>query len=196
FSPVFLLEAQEGRMFRPLADTKTAAMGFSSVLAITIVPILMLLLIRGRLQPEDKNPINRMFQRLYLPVIRWCLRHRKLTIAVNVVFLVVTLPLMLKMGSQFMPPLYEGSALFMPTALPGISITAATDVLQRQDQIIKSFPEVESVFGSVGRSNSATDNAPLDMYDTTIMLKPQSQWPPGMTYDQLIAQMDAKLAFP
>ena len=196
FLPVFLLESQEGRMFRPLADTKTFAITFSSILAVTVVPVLMLLLIRGRLRPEADNPISRLFQALYLPVIRWCLRHRKITIAVNVVFLLVTLPLALKLGSQFMPPLYEGSSLFMPTALPGISITAATDLLQKQDQTIRSFPEVESVFGTVGRSNSATDNAPLDMYDTTIMLKPRSEWPPGLTYDQLIAQMDARLGFP
>jgi copper/silver efflux system protein len=196
FLPVFLLESQEGRMFRPLADTKTFAITFSSILAITVVPVLMLLFIRGRLRLEKDNPVSRLFQTLYLPVIRWCLRHRKITIAVNLVFLLVTLPLALKLGSQFMPPLYEGSALYMPTALPGLSITAATDLLQKQDRIIKSFPEVESVFGTVGRSNSATDNAPLDMYDTTIMLKPKSAWPSGMTYEELIARMDAKLAFP
>jgi len=196
FLPVFLLESQEGRMFRPLADTKTFAITFSSILAITVVPVLMVLFIRGRLRPEADHPISRLFQALYLPVIRWCLRHRKTTIAVNVVFLLITLPLALTLGSQFMPPLYEGSSLFMPTALPGISTTAASDLLQKQDQIIRSFPEVESVFGTVGRSNSATDNAPMDMYDTTIMLKPRSEWPPGLTYDQLIAQMDSRLAFP
>src|SRR6266478_4224885 len=197
FLPVFLLEAQEGRMFRPLADTKTLAMTFSSILAITIVPVLMILLIRGRrLRPEEANPISRFFQALYLPVIRWCLSHRWLTIAANVLFLVITLPLALKIGSQFMPPLLEGSALFMPTALPGISITSATDLLQKQDQIIRRFPEGKSWFGTIGRSNSATDNAPLDMYDTTIMLKPRNQWPPGVTYDSLIADMDGKLHFP
>ncbi len=197
FLPVFLLEAQEGRMFRPLADTKTLAIGFSSVLAITIVPILMILLIRGRrLRPEEANPVSRFFRALYLPVIRWCLRHRWITIAVNLLFLVVTLPLALKLGSQFMPPLFEGSALFMPTALPGISITSATDLLQKQDQIIRQFPEVETVFGTIGRSNSATDNAPLDMYDTTIMLTPRERWPTGMTYEALISEMDSKLHFP
>jgi len=197
FLPVFLLEAQEGRMFRPLADTKTLAITFSSILAITIVPVLMILLIRGRrLRPEEANPISRFFQAIYLPVIRWCLGHRWLTIAANVLFLLITLPLALKIGSQFMPPLFEGSALFMPTALPGISITSATDLLQKQDQIIRSFPEVESVFGTIGRSNSATDNAPLDMYDTTIMLKPRSQWPKGVTYDSMVADMDSKLHFP
>ena len=197
FLPVFLLESQEGRMFRPLADTKTLAITFSSILAITIVPVLMVLLIRGRrLRPEEANPVSRFFQALYLPVIRWCLRHRWFTIVVNLIFLVATLPLALKLGSQFMPPLYEGSALFMPTALPGISITSATDLLQKQDRIIHQFPEVKSVFGTIGRSSSATDNAPLDMYDTTIMLKPREQWPKGVTYESLISEMDARLHFP
>ena len=197
FLPVFLLESQEGRMFRPLADTKTFAITFSSILAITIVPVLMVLLIRGRrLRPEEANPVSRFFQALYLPVIRWCLRHRWLTIAVNLIFLGITLPLALKLGSQFMPPLFEGSALFMPTALPGISITSASDLLQKQDQIIRRFPEVESVFGTIGRSNSATDNAPLDMYDTTVMLKPREQWPKGTTYESLTSDMDNQLRFP
>ena len=184
FLPVFLLESQEGRMFRPLAYTKSFAIAFSSVLAITVVPVLMVLFIRGkRLRPEEDNPISRFFQAIYLPVIRWCLRHRALTIAANVIFLLLTIPLLFKIGSQFMPPLYEGSSLYMPTALPGISITSAVNLMQKQDQIIRTFPEVESVFGSVGRSDSATDNAPLDMYDTTIMLKPRDQWRKGMTYD-------------
>ncbi len=184
FLPVFLLESQEGRMFRPLAYTKSFAIAFSSVLAITVVPVLMVLFIRGkRLRPEEDNPISRFFQAIYLPVIRWCLRHRAMTIAANVIFLLLTIPLLFKIGSQFMPPLYEGSSLYMPTALPGISISSAVDLMQKQDQIIRTFPEVESVFGSVGRSDSATDNAPLDMYDTTIMLKPRDQWRKGMTYD-------------
>ena len=197
FLPVFLLESQEGRMFRPLAYTKSFAIAFSSVLAITVVPVLMVLFIRGkRLSAEDENPISRFFQAIYLPVIRWCLRHRALTIAANLIFLLLTIPLLFKIGSQFMPPLYEGSSLYMPTALPGISITSAVNLMQKQDQIIRSFPEVESVFGSVGRSDSATDNAPLDMYDTTIMLKPRGQWRKTMTYDQLIAEMDSRLHFP
>ena len=197
FLPVFLLESQEGRMFRPLAYTKSFAIAFSSVLAITVVPVLMVLFIRGRrLRPEEDNPISRFFQRIYLPVIRWCLRHRALTIAANVIFLLLTIPLLFRIGSQFMPPLYEGSSLYMPTALPGISISSAVNLMQKQDQIIRTFPEVESVFGTVGRSDSATDNAPLDMYDTTIMLKPRGQWRKGMTYDQLIAEMDGRLHFP
>jgi len=196
FLPVFLLDAQEGRMFRPLAWTKTLAVGFSSVLAITLVPVLMILFIRGRLIPESRNPISRITQAVYLPILRLCLRFRKTTLLLNLVFLVVTLPLALQIGSQFMPPLFEGSALYMPTALPGISIGQASQLLQEQDRIIRTFPEVETVFGSIGRSDSATDNAPLDMYDTTLMLKPRGQWRPGMTYEKLIQEMDAKLQFP
>jgi len=196
FLPVFLLEAQEGRMFRPLAWTKTLAVGFSSILAITLVPVLMVLFIRGRLIPESGNPISRITQAIYLPVLRLCLRFRKTTLLVSLLFLAVTLPLAFHIGSQFMPPLFEGSALYMPTALPGISIGQASQLLQEQDRIIRTFPEVETVFGSIGRSDSATDNAPLDMYDTTLMLKPRSQWRPGMTYEKLIQDMDAKLQFP
>lgn len=196
FLPVFMLEAQEGRMFRPLAWTKTLAVGFSSLLAITLVPVLMILFIRGRLRPESRNPISRITQAVYLPVLRLCLRYRKTTLLLNLIFLLVTLPLALHIGSQFMPPLFEGSALYMPTALPGISIGQASQLLQEQDRIIRTFPEVETVFGTVGRSDSATDNAPLDMYDTTIMLKPRNQWPVGMTYEKLIQEMDQKLQFP
>ena len=196
FLPVFLLEAQEGRMFRPLAWTKTISVAFSSLLAITVVPALMLLFIRGRLRPESKNPVSRITQAIYLPVIRFALRHRALTVIVNLIFLAVTIPLSLTLGSQFMPPLYEGSALYMPTSLPGIGITQATQLLQQQDRVLRSFPEVDSVFGAVGRSDSPTDNAPLDMYDTTVMLKPRDKWQPGMTYEKLIGEMDAKLQFP
>ncbi|HEX4076695.1 MAG TPA: efflux RND transporter permease subunit [Candidatus Acidoferrales bacterium] len=196
FLPVFLLEAQEGRMFRPLAWTKTLAVGFSSILAITLVPVLMVLFIRGRLTPESKNPISRITQAIYLPILRLCLRFRKTTLLLNLLFLVVTLPIAFHIGSQFMPPLFEGSSLYMPTSLPGISITQASQLLQEQDKIIRTFPEVETVFGTIGRSDSATDNAPLDMYDTTIMLKPRAQWRPGMTYDKLVQEMDAKLQFP
>ena len=196
FLPVFLLEAQEGRMFRPLAWTKTLALIFSSLLSITLVPALMPLCLRGKLRPESKNPAARITQAMYLPVLRWCLRHWKTVIALNLIFLAVTIPLYFRLGSQFMPALYEGSSLYMPSALPGISITQATALMQQQDRIIRSFPEVTTVFGTVGRSDSATDNAPLDMYDTTIMLKPRRQWRPGMTYEKLIQSMDEKLQFP
>jgi Cu(I)/Ag(I) efflux system membrane protein CusA/SilA len=196
FIPVFLLEAQEGRMFKPLAWTKTLAVGFSSLLAITLVPVLMVIFIKGKLRPESANPISRFTQALYLPILRLCLKYRKTTLLLNLLFLVVTFPLMFRLGSQFMPPLYEGSSLYMPTSLPGIGITQASQLLQEQDRILRSFPEVESVFGVVGRSDSATDNAPLDMYDTTLMLKPREQWRPGMTYEKLIREMDEKLQFP
>jgi Cu(I)/Ag(I) efflux system membrane protein CusA/SilA len=196
FLPVFLLEAQEGRMFRPLVWTKTLAVGSSSILAITLVPVLMVLLIRGRLRPERENPVSHFTQALYLPVLRFCLRHRTLTIVLNLLFLIATVPIGFKLGSQFMPPLFEGSALYMPTSLPGISIEQAKTVMQKQDALLRAFPEVESVFGSVGRSDSATDNAPLDMFDTTIMLKPREQWRRGMTYEKLIQEMDASVQFP
>ncbi|HEY3886022.1 MAG TPA: CusA/CzcA family heavy metal efflux RND transporter, partial [Vicinamibacterales bacterium] len=196
FLPVFLLEAQEGRMFRPLAWTKTLAVSFSSVLSITLVPVLMVLCIRGRLKPESANPVSRFTQWLYLPILRLCLRHRVITVALSLLVLIATIPLVGRIGSQFMPPLFEGSSLYMPTALPGISITEASSLLQGQDRVIRSFPEVASVFGTIGRSDSATDNAPLSMFDTTIMLKPRGQWRPGLTYQKLIADMDAKLQTP
>jgi copper/silver efflux system protein len=170
--------------------------GFSSLLAITLVPILMVMFIRGRLKPESENPVSRIAQAIYLPVLRLCLKYRKTTLLLNLLFLLVTFPLIFKLGSQFMPPLFEGSTLYMPTSLPGISITQASQLLREQDRILRSFPEVESVFGTVGRSDSATDNAPLDMYDTTIMLKPRENWPADMTYEKLIGEMDAKLQFP
>jgi Cu(I)/Ag(I) efflux system membrane protein CusA/SilA len=196
FLPVFLLEAQEGRMFRPLAWTKTLSLIFSSLLSITLVPALMPLCLRGKLRRESKNPVARVTQAIYLPVLRWSLKHWKLVIVLNLAFLGATIPLYFRLGSQFMPALYEGSALYMPSALPGISITQAVSLMQEQDRIIRSFPEVSTVFGTVGRSDSATDNAPLDMYDTTIMLKPREQWRPGMTYEKLIHDMDEKLQFP
>ncbi len=196
FLPVFLLEGPEGRLFTPLAWTKTLAIACSSILAITLVPLLMPIFIRGRLRPESRNPISRITRALYLPVLKLCLRYRRTALAVAVIALALTVPLARRIGSEFMPALYEGSVLYMPTALPGISITQVTQLLQEQDRIIRSFPEVKSVFGTAGRSDSATDNAPLDMFDTTIMLKPRRQWPTGMSYAKLIAQMNAKLQFP
>ncbi len=196
FLPVFLLEGPEGRLFTPLAWTKTLAIACSSILAITLVPILMPLFIRGRLRPESHNPISRLTRALYLPVLKLCLRYRRTALAVAVILLALTVPLARRIGSEFMPALYEGSMLYMPTALPGISITQVTRLLQEQDRIIRAFPEVKSVFGTAGRSDSATDNAPLDMFDTTIMLKPRRKWPRGMTYEKLVAQMNAKLQFP
>jgi Cu(I)/Ag(I) efflux system membrane protein CusA/SilA len=196
FLPVFLPEAQEGRMFRPLAWTKSLALIFSSLLSITLVPALMPFCLRGKLRPESQNPAARITQAIYLPILHWCLKHWKIVIVLNLAFLGATIPLYFRIGSQFMPALYEGSSLYMPSALPGISITQAVSLMQEQDRIIRSFPEVSTVFGTVGRSDSATDNAPLDMYDTTIMLKPREQWRPGMTYEKLIHDMDEKLQFP
>ena len=198
FVPAGVPAGSAGRtMFRPLAWTKTLAVGFSSLLAITLVPVLMLLFIRGRLRPESQNPDFALHAgdlsagAALVPALS--ARPRLL---LNLRFLAVTLPLAFELGSQFMPPLFEGSSLYMPTALPGISIAQASQLMQEQDRIIRSFPEVESVFGSVGRSDSATDNAPLDMYDTTVMFKPREQWRRGMTYEKLIPEMDAKLQFP
>jgi len=196
FLPVFLLEAQEGRMFRPLAWTKTLSLVFSSLLSITLVPALMPFCLRGKLRKESQNPAARITQAIYLPILRWSLKHWVVVVLINLAFLAATIPLYFRLGSQFMPALYEGSSLYMPSALPGISITQAVSLMQEQDRIIKSFPEVSTVFGTVGRSDSATDNAPLDMYDTTIMLKPREQWRPGMTYEKLIHDMDEKLQFP
>jgi copper/silver efflux system protein len=196
FLPVFLLQAQEGRLFRPLAWTKTLAIGFSSLLSITLIPILMLMFIRGHLKPESANPVSRFTQFMYKPVLQFCLRHRVATLLFGLVFVAATLPLASRIGSQFMPPFYEGSSLYMPTAYPGISITQASSLMQEQDRIIRSFPEVESVFGTVGRSDSATDNAPLSMFDTAVILKPREEWPKGLTYDKLVHDMNAKLQSP
>src|SRR5260370_4121192 len=151
-------------MLKALGWTQPLAVAFSSVLAITLVPVLMVIFIKGKLRPESENPISRFTQALYLPVLKLCLKYRKTTLLLNLLFLLVTFPLMFRMGSQFMPPLYEGSSLYMPTSLPGIGITQASQLLQEQDRVLRSFPEAESAFGVVGRSDSATDNAPLGMY--------------------------------
>src|SRR5713101_5829584 len=197
FVPVFLLEAQEGRMFRPLAFTKTFAMGFASLLAITLVPVLMILFIRGRrLKPESENPISRFFGAIYDPIIRLALRWKWTLLLVNVVVIALTIPLLFGLGSEFMPPLYEGSQLYMPTSPPGLSITEATRILQVQDKVLRTFPEVESVFGTVGRGTTSTDNTPMGMVNTTVTLKPREQWRRGLTLETLQAEMDEQLQFP
>ena len=197
FVPVFLLESQEGRMFRPLALTKTFAMTGASLLAITLVPVLMTMFIRGRrLKPESRNPVSRLFTWLYGPVIRFALRWKWLALLVNFAIVPLTIPLVLTIGSEFMPPLYEGSQLYMPTAPPGLSITEAARLLQVQDKTLRQFPEVESVFGTVGRGTTSTDNTPMGMVNTTVTLKPQEQWPAGMTLEKLQAEMDGQLQFP
>ena len=197
FVPVFLLEAQEGRMFRPLALTKTFAMVFASVLSITLVPVLMTIFIRGkRLRPESRNPTSRLFSALYAPVLRLALRWRWAALLVNFSVVPLTIPLVFGIGSEFMPPLYEGSLLYMPTSPPGLSIGEATRLLQVQDKILRQFPEVERVFGTVGRSTTPTDNSPMGMVNTTVTLKPRDQWRPGLTVEQLQAEMDEALQFP
>ncbi|MBI5197197.1 MAG: efflux RND transporter permease subunit, partial [Nitrospirae bacterium] len=196
FMPVFTLEAQEGRLFRPLAFTKTFAMFFASLLSITLVPLLMVYLIRGRITPTEKNPVNRALITVYEPMARVCLRFRGWVIAGALLLLIGTVPVFLRLGSEFMPPLNEGTILYMPTSLPGISITRATQVLQQQDAILKQFPEVERVSGKIGRAETPTDPAPLSMTETTITLKPEEQWRPGMTWEKLIEEMDRAVRFP
>ena len=197
FVPVFLLEAQEGRMFRPLAFTKTFAMAFASVLSISLVPVLMTIFIRGRrLRPESANPITRFFTWLYAPVLRLALGWRWTALAVNFAVVPLTVPLLFTIGSEFMPPLYEGSMLYMPTAPPGLSVGEATRVLQVQDKLLRQFPEVERVFGTVGRATTSTDNSPMGMVNTTVTLKPKDEWRPGLTAEQLQTEMDEALQFP
>jgi len=196
FIPVFTLEAQEGRLFRPLAFTKTFAMFFASLLSVTLVPLLMVLLIRGKIHPEHRNPISRFLIWAYNPIVHGVLKWRKTTIVAAVLALLGTIPAFMKLGSEFMPPLYEGTLLYMPTALPGASITQVSQLIQIQDRIIKQFPEVESVFAKGGRSTSATDPAPLEMIETVINLKPEEQWRKGMTVETLIDELDRALQIP
>jgi len=197
FVPVFLLEAQEGRMFRPLAFTKTFAMVAASILSITLVPVLMTMFIRGkRLKPEARNPVSRFFSAIYAPVIRLALQWRWMALLLNFAVVPLTIPLLFMIGSEFMPPLYEGSQLYMPTSPPGLSITEATRLLQVQDKMLRTFPEVETVFGTVGRGTTPTDNTPMGMVNTTVTLKPREQWRAGMTLEKLQTAMDADLQFP
>jgi len=225
FLPVFALQAQEGRLFKPLAFTKTFAMAASALLSITIVPVLMGFFIRGKIMPEHRNPVNRFLIWVYRPLIKWVLTHKTATLVVAGLVLFVSVfpftskvverfadePASLqyraaiavdrafpieKIGSEFMPPLYEGDLLYMPTTLPGISVTKARQILQQTDKIIRSFPEVAHVFGKIGRAETATDPAPLSMIETTITLKPESEWPAGMTPDKLVEKLNAAIQFP
>jgi copper/silver efflux system protein len=190
FIPVFSLSAQEGRLFRPLAFTKTFAMFFAAIAAITLVPVLMTWLIRGKIMPERRNPINRILMAIYDPVVRLVLRFRWLTLILAVLVLALTWIPFSRLGTEFMPPLNEGTLLYMPTAIPGMSITEATKILQIQDRILRQFPEVESVFGKAGQADTATDPAPLSMFETVVQLKPPTQWPAGMTWERLIGQLN------
>ena len=196
FIPVFTLEAQEGRLFKPLAFTKTYAMAISALLAVTAVPVLMLWLVRGRILPEERHPVSRLLRFFYRPVLTWSLRRRWLVLAGSVVLIVLTLLPLGAIGSEFMPPLWEGDLLYMPTTFPGVSISKAKEILQQTDRIIRTFPEVETVLGKVGRAETATDPAPLSMIETTIVLKDPSEWRPGLTPDDLIAELDQAVRFP
>jgi len=196
FLPIFTLESQEGRLFGPLATTKTFAMAAAALLSVTLVPALMVLCVRGRIVPEHRNPLNRVLIRLYRPLIAGVLRARILTLLVALGVLAATLWPARQLGSEFMPDLDEGSLLYMPTTLPGLSVTKAGELLATQDRIIKGFPEVASVYGKAGRANTATDPAPMEMFETIIALKPKTEWRPGVTLASLKAEMDAALQFP
>ncbi len=196
FLPIFALEAQEGRLFTPLAYTKTFSMLFATALSVTLAPVLMVLLIRGRIRAEAKNPLNWLLVRLYRPIISGALRVRWLTLGLAVVVVGLTAPIFSRLGAEFMPPLNEGTILYMPTTVPGLSIPESVKVLQVQDQLLMTFPEVERVFGKMGKAPTATDPAFVGMAEITVTLKPESQWRPGMTWDRLLEEMDAKLRIP
>ena len=196
FIPVFSLAAQEGRLFKPLAFTKTFAMFFAALLGVTLVPVLMVLLVRGKITPEAKNPVNRFLIWAYQPFAKFVLRFRWLTILTAILILAATIYPFRKLGNEFMPPLNEGSILFMPTAVPGMSINEATRILQIQDRLLREIPEVETVFGKAGQSETPTDPAPLSMFETVVTLKPHDQWRVGMTWDKIIAEMNVKLKTP
>ncbi|MEE9576223.1 MAG: CusA/CzcA family heavy metal efflux RND transporter, partial [Gemmatimonadota bacterium] len=196
FLPVFALEQQEGRLFKPLAFTKTFAMAGSAFLAITLVPVLMGYLIRGRIRPESRNPLNRALRGAYRPVIGFATRRPWAVVAAAAVVLAATVVPWKRLGSEFMPPLHEGSVLFMPTTVPGVSIAQAREIMRYQDSVLASFPEVETVLGKAGRAETATDPAPLDMFETTITLRPKEEWRSGLTYEELIAEMDSAVSLP
>ncbi len=196
FLPIFALESQEGRLFTPLAYTKTFAMLFSTALSVTLAPVLMVLLIRGRIRAETKNPLNRFLIALYRPILSGALRVRWLTLGLAVVIVGCTVPIFSRLGAEFMPPLNEGTILYMPTTVPGLSIPESAKVLQVQDQLLTTFPEVERVFGKMGKAPTATDPAFVGMAEITVTLKPEAQWRPGMTWDRLLDEMDAKLRIP
>ncbi len=196
FIPIFTMQAQEGKLFQPLAFTKTYSMAAAAILSITLVPVLMGYWIRGNIRPEEKNPINKFLIKIYHPVVSFVISHWKSIIITALVLMAITYFPYSKLGSEFMPPLYEGDLLYMPTTLPGISITKAKELLQQTDKIIASFPEVHHVFGKIGRAETATDPAGLDMTETTIMLKPESEWPHGITVKKLIDQLNEAIHFP
>jgi Cu(I)/Ag(I) efflux system membrane protein CusA/SilA len=196
FMPVFTLEGQEGRLFKPLAFTKNFAIAMSAILAITLIPALLPLLVRGRIIPERRHPVSLGLQKLYAPLLRIALRYRALMIILAILLTITVFPAFQRMGSEFMPPLYEGTILYMPNTLPGISVTQASMLLQEMDQKLKAFPEVEQVFGKAGRADTSTDPAPFSMMETVVTLKPKDQWRAGVTYESLVDEMDGALQFP
>jgi len=196
FLPVFLLTGMEGKLFSPLAWTKTFILLVDAFLAITLTPILIVLLLRGKLKPESANPINRFLEKIYTPILKWCLKYRKTTIGINLLALVVSVPMMLNLGTEFMPPLDEGSLLFMPVTLPDVSNSEVKRLLQVQDKLIKTVPEVSHVMGKAGRANTATDNSPISMLETIVLLKPKNEWRKGKTKDDIINELNAKLQIP
>ncbi len=196
FMPVFTLEGVEGRLFKPLAFTKTYSMGFAAILAVTLTPALAATFIRGKIRGENENLLNRWLVAAYTPVVRLVVRFRKTAVAVALLIILATIPAFLELGSEFMPPLNEGAILYMPTAPPGMSITEAAIVLQSMDRKLRQFPEVERVFGKMGRARTATDPAPIGMVESVVLLKPKDQWRPGLTWDELIAEMDQELNYP
>jgi len=196
FLPVFTLEGAEGRLFKPLAFTKTYSMAFAAILSVTLIPALAVLMIRGKIRREEENPLNRWLIASYVPVVRFVVAHRRAVIALSLVAMGLTVPVFLRLQSEFMPPLNEGTILYMPTAPPGMSVTEASNVLQAMGRELKSFPEVVSVFGKAGRAETATDSAPIGMFETTIVLKPRSEWRAGLTWEGLISEMDETLRYP
>ncbi len=196
FLPVFTLEGVEGRLFKPLAFTKTYSMAFAAILSVTLIPALAALVVRGRIRREEANPLNRWLVRLYAPVVRFVVRFRWPVIVAGGVAIAATVPAFLALESEFMPPLNEGAVLYMPTAPPGMSMSEASRILQSMDRKIAEFPEVASVFGKIGRASTATDPAPIGMVETTVMLKPRAEWRPGLTWEELVAEMDAALSYP
>lgn len=196
FLPVFMLTGQEGKLFHPLAFTKTFIMIVDALLVITLAPVLISFFMKGRFRPEHKNPVNRLLEKVYTPIIRWVLKWRKTTIAINIIALIITIPLLKSLGSEFMPPLDEQSILFMPVTLPDVSNTEIKRILQVQDKLIKSVPEVDKVLGKAGRASTATDNSPISMIETIIVLKPKTAWRKGITKKDIINELDNKLQIP
>ena len=196
FLPVFLLEGQEGKLFGPLAWTKTFILAIDAILAVTLAPVLISFFLKGKLRSDDRNPLTRGLERLYRPILSWCVTWRKTTLVINIVALLISLPLLHSLGSEFMPPLDEGTILFMPVTLPDISNSEAKQLLQVQDKIIKSVPEVANVLGKAGRANTATDNSPISMVETIILLKPSSEWRKGIKKEDIINELNAKLQIP